>query len=132
MDKKIIRYLSSADEMVIPFSVFYAFLINSLSNILSDKVGDFLNSIICILFLCIGMIVLIFREKRKEKNIQKRIDSSIESRKLKSKYKGLITFVSEAKLNEQNENDYFEKCKHIIEDYKQTQNVNEIAKIRGI
>ncbi|MDD2439964.1 MAG: hypothetical protein PHD41_07130, partial [Methanosarcinaceae archaeon] len=61
MDKKIIRYLSSADEMVIPFSVFYAFLINSLSNILSDKVGDFLNSIICILFLCIGMIVLIFR-----------------------------------------------------------------------
>ena len=65
-----------------------------------------------------------------EKRMKRLIDSSIKSRKIKGRYKGLIVFVSDCK--EEDKKKYLLTCTEQIKRYKVSGDVTELAKIRGI
>ncbi len=94
------------------WSGLFAIFINLLSNILSYNIGNFQSVLIIVfLFLCLILLFVAF-EKRNEKKLRKLIDSSINSRKLRGEYKGLIAFVSDNKeKGDKEKREYLEKCK---------------------
>ncbi|AKB78444.1 hypothetical protein MSHOH_1961 [Methanosarcina horonobensis HB-1 = JCM 15518] len=135
MSNKVARKLLNTNELV-PFLIWsglFAIFINLLSNILSYNIGNFQSVLIIVfLFLCLILLFVAF-EKRNEKKLRKLIDSSINSRKLRGEYKGLIAFVSDNKeKGDKEKREYLEKCKKDIKNYKETGNVETIAGIRGI
>ncbi|AKB67854.1 hypothetical protein FQU78_07090 [Methanosarcina mazei] len=140
MTDKVINKLLNTNELsinfLIPFliwSMLFAIFINVLSNILSTNIGNFQSLLIIVFLILFLVFIFIVFERRKEKKLKNLIDSSIDSKKLQGEYKGLIAFVSDNKEEgDKEKREYLEKCKKDIRNYKETRNVDEIAKIRGI
>jgi hypothetical protein len=136
MSNKVISKLLNTNELNVPFlmwSMLFAIFINILSNILSYYVGN-LQGLLVIVFSILSLILVsVAFERRNERKLRKLIDSSVESRKLRGEYKGLIAFVSDNKeKGDREKRAYLEKSKKDILSYKETSNVENIAGIRGI
>lgn len=136
MSNKVISKLLNTNELNVPFlmwSMLFAIFINILSNILSYYVGN-LQGLLVIVFSILCLILLsVALERRNERKLRKLIDSSVESRKLRGEYKGLIAFVSDNKeKGDREKKAYLEKSNKDILSYKETSNVESIAGIRGI
>ena len=102
-------------------------------SILSYKIGNLQSLLIIVLLILCLILTFVAFERRNDKKLRKLIDSSIDSRKLQGEYKGLIVFVSDNKeKGDKEKREYLEKCKKDILSYKETNNVENIAGIRGI
>ncbi|MDW5550411.1 hypothetical protein [Methanosarcina sp.] len=128
MSSKVLKNLLNPNEVNCSFilwSLLLAVSINFFSNILSNKYGDFKSLWVSVLLLILLISLLYVHELMNERKMKKLIDSSIKSRKIKGRYKGLIAFVSECKAKDKKE--YRSDCIEKIKMYKISQDVTSLA-----
>lgn len=136
--RESIEYFTKADNNVILYLLF-VILIGSLASSISTMSGLILtneHSLILQIIVILLIIITIFIIKMRDKLNREEIKNTIDSRKLKDQFKGLIAFVSEPpkKLVEDPESKmrWITANKEIIKQFASTKNSAQIVDIPGI
>lgn len=141
MDVKGLNDLINPKEVHMTFilwPILLAASINFLTNIFSEKMGNVPSLVLSGSLSVIIIVATLINKKRDKKRIESlnklksfKIDSSISSKELKNKYKGLVAFVSNPPRGK-TKDEWLNECKGKINSAIASQNISEVAGIQGI
>jgi hypothetical protein len=115
------------------------FLVSVYSNLFSSVISETFGSKFGLLLIGVPLVLLLFitvnQEKRK-REIRKKLQTleyerSINEIELKTKYKGLISFISEPP-RERKKEDWYKECVEKINKAKNENNINDVLELRTI